>query len=312
MDIGGSHSNENGRIGWVVLAFFLFPFSVCPVMAKAWRQSSVLTKHYLALSGDVGYFSLLENIADIETRGGASGGIGIGYELRYNGLWVNAGLDVQFSRSTLTTQPYNVDRAIMDTQGKVVQYHYTVQGYTDTQNDLRIGLPVLVGFYTNGFYFGGGVRVSYAPLTFSTPTVRYTTRGEYEKYIDDFTNMPNHFYTEYTTHGRSELKMIPQLSVVGEIGYDVLNKERMNQYARCSVLKVALYAEYGMLSCLQGTQSPAELYMVDTTNPSQLVPVSYYVTKDLRQNRIVPLFIGVRVTFMLRIKTANCHCDGAI
>jgi hypothetical protein len=112
--------------------------------------------------------------------------------------------------------------------------------------------------------------------------------------------------------GRSELKMIPQVAVIGELGYDVLNKERMNQYARCSVLKVALYAEYGLLNSLTGTQVPAELYTVNADNPTLLVPVSYYVTKDLRQNRIVPLFVGVRVTFMLRIKTANCHCDGAI
>ena len=221
--------------------------------AEVWKQFNVLTKHYLSLSGEVGYYSLLENMQDVRTRGGVGGALGLGYEMRYNGFWLGVGLDVMYGSTTMTTAGYSVDRELIDTQGKRVNYHYDVQSYTDTQHDLRVGIPLLLGFYTNGFYGGAGFKFSLAPYTATTPTIHYRTTGGYEKYIDDFENMPNHFYTEYTVNGRSEVKITPQAHVVAELGYDILNKERMSSYALCSVLKVALYAEDGLNSCLKGT-----------------------------------------------------------
>ena len=294
------------------IVFYLLLLVVGSMQAEVWKQTNVWTKHYLALSGEVGYFSLLENMPEVTTRGGASGALGIGYEMRYQSFWVGAGLDVQYNNSTMTTAGSQVDRAIYDTQGKPVHLHYDVEGYTDTQHDFRVGLPVLVGFCTNGIYGGVGARVSIAPMCFSTPSVTYKTYGAYEQYIDPFEDMPNHFYTEYTTRGRSELRLVPQVSVVAELGYDILNKERMSAYAKCSVLKIAVFAEYGLNSCMRGVKTESDLYTVDSTNPIYLIPDSYYATKDLRTHRIVPLFVGVKLTYMLRIKTANCHCDGAI
>ena len=296
---------------WLLTYMVLF-LTFSTVSAEVWKQKNVLSKHYLSLSGSVGYYSLLEDIPDVQTRGGASGALGIGYELRYNKFWLGAGVDMQYGSSTMTTAGYSIDRTIYDTQGKAVQYHYNVLSHTDTQHNLRVGMPLLVGFYTNGVYGGAGVRVSIVPYTFTTPSMTYITRGSYDKYIDDFEDMPNHFYTEYTTRGRSELKLLTQASVIAELGYDILNKERMNSYALCSVLKVALYAEYGLNSCMRGVTSESETYDVDKSNPSLLIPSSYYAHKDLRQSRIVPLFVGIKVTFLLRIKTADCHCDGAI
>jgi hypothetical protein len=280
--------------------------------AEVWRQINVLTKHYLSLSGEVGYYSLLENMEDVRTRGGAGGALGLGYEMRYNNFWFGLGLDFQYGSSTMTTAGYNVDRELIDTQGKHVNFHYEVQSYTDTQHDFRIGLPILFGFYTNGIYGGAGIKFSLAPYTATTPTIHYRTTGGYEKYIDDFEDMPNHFYTEYTMKGRSVVEIRPQAHVIAELGYDILNKERMSAYALCSVLKVALYAEYGLNSCMKGTMHEADTYDVDPVNPTILNPRSYYANKDLRNARIVPLFVGIKVTFMLRIKTANCRCDGAI
>ena len=295
---------------WLVHILLLLVFS--PVMAIGWRQTDVQLKHYLTFSTNGGYFSLLENIPEVETLGGGGATLGIGYEMRYKHLWVGAALDVQYCFSSLNSPANDIDRVVYDTQGKALTYHYHVRGYTDTQHDVRIGLPVLVGFYTNGIYGGVGIHASFAPFTVATPTVAYTTRGEYERYINDFTNMPNHFYTEYTIRGRTEMKMLPQVSVIGEIGYDVLNKERISQYRRCSVLKIAAYAEYGFLNSTTGSQEVTDLFYVDANNPIRLVPVGYYTCRDVRDKRIVPLLVGVKVTFMLRIKTPNCHCDGAI
>lgn len=297
------------------LAFILAVAGVCYPLsgsAEVWKMYNVISKHYFSISAGGGYYSLAENIPEVTTHGGGAGMLGIGYEFRYNGFWLSVGADVQYGSSTMTMDGFEVHREMYDTQGKRVSFHYDVAGYKDTQRDFRVGVPVLLGFYTNGFYGGIGAKFSYAPHTVATPSITYTTTGTYERYLADFENMPNHFYTDYTTPGHSEVKMKPQGLVVAELGYDILNKERTRNYALCSVLKVSAYAEYGINSSISGSEHDQQYYGVNSANPSQLTVDSYYVRNSLQGARIVPFYVGVKVTFMLRIRTANCRCTGPI
>ncbi|MBQ9295685.1 MAG: hypothetical protein IJ204_00640 [Paludibacteraceae bacterium] len=283
-----------------------------PLRAEVWKQYNVITKHYFSISAGGGYYSLLENIPEVTTRGGGAGMLGVNYEFRYSGFWFSVGADVQYGSSTLTMAPFEVHREMYDTQGKRVSYHYNIEEYSDTQRDFRVGVPVLFGFYTNGVYGGIGAKFSYAPHTVTTPAMTYTTSGTYERYLADFENMPNHFYTQYSVPGKTEVKMHPQGSVIAELGYDVLNKERMSNYALCSVLKVALYAEYGINSCTSGNAHDEIIYKYNPADPTQLIADSYYVRHNLEKARIVPFYVGVKVTFMLRIRTSNCRCYGPL
>ena len=294
----------------MIVLFFLY--ASAPAQAEVWKQYNVISKHYFSLSASGGYYSLQENIPEVTTRGGGAGMLGFGYEMRYKGFFVSAGVDLQYGGSTMTMPAYDVHREMYDTQGKRVSFHYSVDSYTDTQYDFRVGVPVMLGFYTNGIYGGVGAKFSYAPHTITTPTIHYVTTGTYERYIADFEDMPNHFYTEYTTPGKNEVKMHPQGSIIAELGYDVLNKERMTNYALCSVLKVALYAEYGINSCMDGNEHDEQTYGINAANPSQLTIDSYYARANLDNARIVPFYVGVKVTFMLRIRTSNCRCEGPL
>lgn len=281
-------------------------------LAEVWKQYNVNTKHYFSISASGGYYSLAENIPEISTRGGGSGMLGISYEMRYNGFWFSLGADVHYGSSTLTMAPFEAHREMYDTQGKRVSFHYRINEYSDTQKDFRVGVPLLIGFYTNGIYGAVGAKFSYAPHTVTTPTITYVTSGTYERYIADFENMPNHFYAEYTTPGHSELKMHPQGSIIAELGYDVLNKERMSNYALCSVLKIGVYAEYGINSCMSGNDHNEQLYGVNPANPVQLTIDSYYSRMNLDESRVVPFYVGIKATFMLRIRTSNCRCEGPL
>lgn len=306
----GKSSAMGAKRGHIVLLAAVVMMMAVPLCAQQkWKLNNVIDKHYFSLSASGGYYSLLENIPEITTKGGGGCTIGIGYEFRYSYFWLSAGFDFQYGASTLTTAPFDIHREFLDTQGKPVNFHFYVDEYSDTQHDFRIGIPVMVGFCTNGIYGGIGMKFSYAPRTVATPSIKYVTTGTYEQYIDDFENMPNHFYTEYTAPGRTEIVMKPQGHVIAELGYDILNRERMTTYALCSVLKVAAYAEYGINSCMSGSEDDGILYGYDETNPAQLIANSYYAQHNVSKARIVPLFVGIKVTFMLRIKTANCRCD---
>lgn len=306
-----THERHRMRIAKVNILLFILLLTggILPVRGEIWKLYNYNTKHYFSLSAGVGYYSLLENIPEVSTKGGASGLFGLAYELRYNGFSFMVGVDLQYGSSTMTMAPFTAHREIYDTQGKQVSLHYEISSSTDTQSDFRVGVPVMFGFYTNGIYGALGAKFSYAPHTVCTPSMTYTTTGTYERYIADFENMPNHFYTEYTTPGHSEVKLHPQGSVIAELGYDILNKERMTNYALCSVLKVALYAEYGLNNCMSGAEHDGLTYEVNPNDPSQLIVSSYYARRELRGARVVPFYVGAKVTFMLRIKTANCKCE---
>ena len=296
------------RVERLLTVALLVVFSL-PIWAEGmWRQVGSDTYHYFAFSAGGGYYALLENIEEVRTTGGGAGVIGLGYELRRRGFSFSAGLDLQYGGSTMQMSPFEVHRLVWDTQGKEVNYHYAVNKWSDTQLDLRVGVPVLFGFYTNGIYGAIGGRFSYSPRVVSVPAMTYVTTGTYVKYISDFANMPDHFYGERTTHGSGELHMQPQGSVMAEIGYDILNKERMSNYIYCSVLKIAVFAEYGINNSLRGNITDEECYTVNEQNPTLLVGEPYYARRKLEGARIVPLFVGVKLTYLLRIRTKNCNC----
>ena len=144
------------------------------VHAEVWKMYNVNTKHYFSVSAGGGYYSLFENIPEVNTYGGGAGLFGIAYEMRYNGFWFSLGADFLYGSSKLSMQGFEVSRDIFDTQGKRVTMTYTVSGYTDEQRDFRVGVPLMVGFFTNGFYGGVGVKFSYSPRTITTPTLTYT------------------------------------------------------------------------------------------------------------------------------------------
>ena len=298
--------------GLLALCCLLLAFGLTAVPAwgqQRWKMYNVTTKHYFSVSAGGGYYSLMENIPEVTTTGGGAGMLSIGYELRHNGFSFALGVDVQYGGSTMRMAPFSAHRDIYDTQGKRVSLHYDVSSYTDTQSGFRIGLPVLFGFYTNGVFGALGAKFAYVPQTVCTPQMTYTTTGTYDRYIADFENMPNHFYTTYTTPGKSEIKLHPQGLVVAELGYDILNKERMASYARCSVLKVSVYAEYGINNTVPGNDHDELTYDVNPADPSQLIVSSFYARRQLRDARVVPFYVGVKVTYLMRIKTANCRCE---
>ena len=136
----------------ILLLVLLIAGGVLPLRAEIWKLYNYNTKHYFSLSAGVGYYSLLENIPEVSTKGGAAGLFGVAYELRYNGFAFSVGVDLQYGSSTMTMAPFSAHREIYDTQGKQVSMHYEVSSSTDTQSDFRVGIPVMFGFYTNGLY----------------------------------------------------------------------------------------------------------------------------------------------------------------
>ena len=270
-------------------------------------DKNVIDKHYGYLEVGCGYYSLLEQFDDLTTKGGFSAHFGGGYEFRYSYLWTSVGLQVDYWSSTASTREYLMDQRMLDTQGKPIFYHFSIDPSTETSYGLYAYVPVLIGFHVNGFYIGAGAKFGYSIFAKNKILRTYSTSATYEQYIADFIDMPNHSYANYEATNKEKLNIKIPLNLALELGYDVLANYSYSSYSRDKVLKIGLYAEYGLLNAFSNEKDDA-LFAPNQQHPSQLEVFSYYNHKATQHYRVVPFNAGLKVTIMFRIPTSSCNC----
>lgn len=269
--------------------------------------------HFGYISGGLGYTSLQSAVPDLRPTGGLGGLIGIGYEFRNNGLWLNIGAQVGFHRSQATMDSWRENYAGYDTQGKEVMLHYDISEY-DTQKWTFVEVPVLVGWYFYGFHIGGGLKVSYPISSKVEAAGEYTISATNELYGIEFHDMPDRGYTTYEYKGEHDAKLNPLVSLIGELGYDVLSSIPTRSTI-CHVLRVSFYFEYG-LNDLVSPVSSNKRVVVDSSNATRVEVNPYFAAGMTQKYRVVPYFTGVKLTYLIGgSKTARsggfhkgCHC----
>ena len=271
--------------------------------------------HFGYVSAGAGYTSLSYQSKDISATGGLGYLFGLGYEFRRHNFWVSAGLQFQHLSSKLSVEEYTYTPSTggMDDLGRTVSaYHYTIN-QRDEQSWLTVDIPVMAGYYNNGFYCGAGFKVAFPAITSDKIRGTYDIDAEYDKYIGTISDV--HYYTSYPYKGESSrYKLRPMASVVGEIGYDVLSSMGTNDVI-CHMLKIGLYAEYGLRTIKTAPQAQQL-----TVNPNNITDVKinpYLATAAGSHKWTVPYFVGLKVTYMIggsRSATATwhkgCQCYG--
>lgn len=252
--------------------------------------------HFAYLSGSVGYSMLHLSSADAVSKGQCGGAIGVGYEFRNSGLWTSVGAQLSFHRSSLLLDEYTRDYAGADTQGKDAIFHYRVN-QRDDMDWKFIDVPILVGYYVQGFYVGGGAKLSYGlnPKTNSSGT--YNLSATNTEYDVTFENMPDRGYTDYTFDTETDNRLNVGVSVIGEIGYDLLSSLGTRS-TTCHVLKLGFYAEYGLNNFASRWDTPQPNIRPESTNATQ-AKVYPYVNTFTEPHRVVPFFAGVKLTYMI-------------
>lgn len=259
--------------------------------------------HFGYISGSVGYSMLQTRVANAMPYGNVGGTVGLGYEFRNSGLWVNVGLQMSFHRSKLVVDPYTDNHEGQDTQGHATTFHYRVN-QTDEIKWNYIDVPMLVGYYVKGFHVGGGLKVSYAihPQTHSYGTYNLSATNHY--YDVTFVDMPDRGYTDYDFDNKLDNKLNVGVSLIGEIGYDLLSSVPTRSRV-CNVLKLSFYVEYGLNNQLR-TQDPNAIWKTRYTTEvmpneydARKVEVNPYLNTFAEPTRTVPFFTGVKLTYMI-------------
>ena len=232
-----------------MICVICFTLSVLPVSGQVWRRNHSAglngdNYHFGYVSGSMGYSMLQMSSSSAVSKGALGGSLGIGYEFRNSGFWTSMGVQISMHRSSLLVDQYTRDFDGFDTQGKAAVFHYRVD-QTDEHTWNFFDVPIMVGYYIQGFYIGAGPKLSYAirPTTISRGTYNFSATNT--DYNIPFEDMPNHMYTDYAFRSKAANRLNVGVSLIGEIGYDLLSSVGTRSQL-CHVLKLGFYFEYGL------------------------------------------------------------------
>lgn len=285
-----------------ILLMVMLVAGMLPVEARYFRRAGNVTGlkgdnyHFGYISGGLGYTSLQEEVPDFTPSGDLGGVVGFGYEFRNNSLWISAGLQLNFHRSKATLEEYKFNTPGYDTQGKEVTLHYLVNE-RDEQKWQFIEIPIMVGWYFKGFYIGAGPKVGYSLNSRIVSSGTYDLSATNELYGIEFKDMPEHGYRQYDFEGEHVASLKPMISLIGEIGYDLLSAVPTRSQL-CHVLKLGFYFEYGLNSMVEPVSSNKRL-QIDTKDATKAVVNPYLASGMTEKYRVVPFYTGFKITYLV-------------
>lgn len=261
------------------------------------------TTHLISASATVGYSTIVEDYNDLNTFGKTGGGLGINYELRNNHFSFTTGLEGQLLKCrTQFTMPA-VDAQIYDTQGKIATMHYQIGSVTENIQSLYVAVPIIFGYYNNGFYIGGGFKVAMPIKSTVTSAYKYSTSATYNEYMEDFENM--HDYGSYDRVSKNKLNSAIKYSLVAEVGYNILSAKyrRYNNYQHG--LRISAVCEYS-LNNLVKTPTATPIYDINPNNANDLNIHPYFSANSTQNHIINHLYIGAKLTWTFRLTQGRC------
>lgn len=289
---------------------------LCPIQ-HSWgkggpqRRKTSSDRNHILLSASTGYSMLIEDLPNLIGSGRAGCTFGLGFEqLKEDGLWWSASGEFQYFSSGSKCRIEDFDLNIYDTRGSEAMCHFRNFGpMTETQNFIFFNVLGMVGYYNayNGFYCGIGAKLRLNCFANSVGRMSYTTSATYERYIDDFYDIDPHFYGDKEVTGTSGIaKNILSGAVQIEVGGDVLAYVRKNN-KKMQGLKIGAVAEVGIPNLLKGGND-AELFSL-TKNATELKPNSYYNTVSMDGKIALPIYVGVKATWMFCLETKHHKCS---
>ena len=274
--------------------------------------------NFIAVSVSGGYSNMVTYDKIDLPIGLAGGTFGFGYEMhgRNPNFWWSVMGEAEYLTSSLTINNEAGDRWIHDNENYLAIMHYDINHWNDFQQYFFLSLPVMVGYRMPGFYVGGGVKFMYCTYGHATNTLNYTTSATYDRYCDDFVDMPNHYYTNYTSTGSSKLNFNKfNAAICFEIGTTVLDRtydvvkpknKKMHTYNPRLMMKLGFYAEYGFLNLNSGTGN-ASLVTIRNDEAHTLDVAPLFVSSAMTNRTVNPFYAGIKLTILYNRHCRNCQ-----
>ena len=309
--------------------------------------SPSLAQHYVgpALSG--GLVQTLDDLRQTQSRLSGGGELGVAYQYQHGHLLLHMGLNYTLQCPVQSVDSQWLNKSMIDTRGVAVTYRGLLDNRSDQLFLHQLSIPFMVGGSWSGFYLLAGLKFSVALAAQARETAALRTAGDYNgRYYEWFEDMPNHGYHDFEPVRSSQnlpLSSSPSsspsssaasgalcrfdLRLAAELGYTFrLNIQpthynpRLNPhsaFAPAPLLRLGLFAEYGMINMLSSAAASSGLPPRTTADWSQYLSVSLthiYASDEAAKARANMFFFGVRLTLLFPVATSpdqyKCRCTG--
>ena len=262
----------------------------------------------MALHGDLGYSALLHTIPGQRAATGVNANMGIDYRFFRNNFILSVGAEGMYELNSNNLKAVDMTVPMMDTEGDIFQMHVMMDKSRDRSHMVNLNIPLLIGGEWKRFYFLVGPKVSINMYGSTSSKAEYTTFGEYERYYDDFYEMPNHQFESGRKMSSSSIKMKWNFNILAhaEIGARIghmykhqmfrLNPDMIRMY-------VALYADFGVLNLHSASKTDVGTFGYRETDEGVQFYVQPLMLSNLASGAVFRnLNVGVKFTVAFELK----------
>ncbi|GHT10639.1 hypothetical protein AGMMS4956_02340 [Bacteroidia bacterium] len=251
-----------------------------------------------------GYSALMTNMNHTSPLGFVGGLAGIGYGIGFGGP-LSFHIGAEFALLTSSTRPFafTQTRDAIDTEGMAFEMIYQYKSYREYQQAPYVNIPISVDYSYKKFYCALGAKVG-LPLSwqaYAKTSGNLKTTGHYNQFIEDFEEMPNHYFLTSKVTDQNTLVMGINAIVHGEIGYNI-DLESRREYSK--TLRIAFFADYGINNIVKN--DPTQSLVEYNTHPMRMHFNSLLTTNDNRVNSVMG---GIKVTFIFTQHIVDCYCN---
>ena len=269
--------------------------------------------HYISLYGEVGYASLLNNLETVSSGPGIAPSIGIGYHVHYNNFICQLAFAGEYAFHTNKIPNADLIIPMIDTELHPFDLHAAVSDGRDALHSIQIQIPLLIGCEYKKFYFLAGAKFGLNMFGKTRSQSLLSTKGDYDRYIDHFENMPNHFFQEgqMVQSDSYEFRFKPSVNLHAEIGGRI-GTFSLAKGADVMVHKIryylAAFVDYGVLNVHQNKAYGSALGYQQTEDKGlQFYVLPSMVSDIMKDAQVHPLTVGIKFTALFELpQTKPC------
>ena len=305
-----------------VVFLSLFTFHLSPSLSPS------LAQHYVGPVFSGGLVQTVDDMRQTQSRISGGGEIGVAYQYQHGHLLLHMGLHYTLQCPVQSVDSQWLSHSMIDTRGVAVTYRGLLANRADQLFLHQLSIPCRIGGSWSGVYLLAGLKFSVSMAAQARETAALRTAGDYNgRYYEWFEDMPNHGYHDFEPVRSYQNLMLNRfdLRLAAELGYTFrLNIQpthytpRLNPhsaFAPAPLLRLGLFAEYGMINMLSSAAASSGLPPRTTADWSQYLSVSLthiYASDEAAKARANMLFFGIRMTLLFPVATSSdqykCRC----
>jgi hypothetical protein len=180
--------------------------------------------------------------------------------------------------------------------------HYSFNRYQEHQYARYLNVPLSVEYSYGRFYCATGIKAGLNTGATSVTTVNYMeTKGEYEKYIGIFEEMPDHFFTKTNIRTVNRIRFKANVMASAEVGMNIARSVQ-----NTNPLRISVFCDYGLSNIRQSAGKALVTYGEDPA------VVNFNSLAGNLPNRITTSIAGVKLTVFLKSPSTKriypCFC----